>query len=193
MRSIIIGAVAALLVLFPLVGAQAQEGGKNKAAGTKYESAKGLYVQGGFVVSKTNTGGGDANLGFDITGGYRFLPWLGADADFYWAGRDQGAVSSRIWAITFNGKIYPMGLLSPKSFDAFQPYAVFGMGGGGGGVKNGPSTGTFIFRMGAGLDWLMTDNFGLYSDVSLHATPGFKGGGNGGATGVFQLGAKFTF
>ena len=106
MRSIITGALAALLVLLPLARAQAEEG-KNKAAGTKYEAAKGLYVQGGFAVAKTNFRGNtlDPNLGFDAAVGYRFLPWLGADADLYWAGRDQGGGKTRQFGLTFNGKL----------------------------------------------------------------------------------------
>jgi len=193
MRSIITGALAALLVLLPLAGAQAEEG-KSKAAGTKYEAAKGIYLQGGWVVSKTNFNAGlDPNMGFDITGGYRFLPWLGADADFYWAGRDQGGgLKTRVWAITFNGKVYPIGLFAPKMLDSFQPYVVMGFGGGGGPVKDA-TTGTFVYRLGAGLDWMLTKRLGVYTDASLHATPGFKGGGVGGATGVWQLGAKFNF
>ncbi len=191
MRSIIMGAVVALLIALPLAGAQAQD--KNKAAGTKYEAAKGLYAYGGLAVAKTNFGGGDANVGFNIGGGYRFIHWLGADVDLYWGGRDQGPFKSRQWGLTFNGKLYPIGLFSPKTLQSFQPYIVTGMGGGGGGVKNGPSTGTFIYRLGVGLDWMLTDHLGLYTDASLNATPGFKTGGVGGATGVYTLGGKFTF
>lgn len=192
MRSIIMGAVVALLIALPVAGAQAQS--KNKAAGTKYEAAKGLYAYGGLAVAKTNSPlVGDANIGFNIGAGYRFLPWLGADADLYWGGRDQGPLKTRQWGLTFNGKLYPIGLFSPKTLQSFQPYVVTGMGGGGASVKNGPSTGTFIYRLGAGLDWMLTDNLGLYTDASLNATPGFKNFGKGGATGVYTLGGKFTF
>lgn len=201
MRSMITCAVAALMVVLPLASAQAADGGKDKAAGTKYEAAKGPYAQVGFAVVKTNTGAGDANLGFDLTGGYRFLHWLGADVDFYWAGREQsGGAKTRQFGLTFNGKVYPIGLLAPKTFDAFQPYVVMGMGGGNFKLKDAGAAdgkrGTFIFRMGAGLDWLLTENVGLYTDVSLNTTGGFKGPFNsskGGATGVYTLGAKYIF
>jgi len=194
MRRILMGA-AVLLMLVPLAGAQAASDAQNKAKGTKYEEAKGVYAYTGFAVAKTNFGGGDANLGFALGGGYRITEWIGADVDFYWAGRDQGPVKSRQFGLTFNGKVYPLGLFAPKTLDSFQPYFVMGMGGGNYKFKNGGSvkTGTFIFRMGAGVDWLLTDHFGLYTDVSLDATPGFKGGGNGGATGVYQLGMKYNF
>jgi opacity protein-like surface antigen len=192
MRSIITSAIVALMVLLPLAGAQAQS--KNKAAGTKYEAAKGLYMQGGLAVVKTNSGFGDANIGFDIGAGYRFLHWLAADADLYWGAREQpGGAKTRQFGLTINGKVYPIGLLSPKTIDAFQPYLVMGMGGGNIRVKNGGGTGTFIYRLGAGIDWMISDNIGLYTDASLNATPGFKFGNRGGATGVYTLGAKFVF
>jgi len=196
MRSIITTAVAALLVILPLVGAQAAEK-ENKAAGTKYEAAKGLYVQGGFSVAKTNFRNNnlDPNLGFVAAGGYRFLPWLGADAEFYWAGRDQGTFKTRQFAITFNGKVYPLGLLSPKTLDWLQPYVSMGMGGGNYKFDPGPKNGTFVYRLGAGVEWLITDHIGVYTDASLLATPGTKNwvAFDGGATGLYQLGAKFIF
>lgn len=194
MRSIITGALAVLLLLTPLAAAQAQSSSTEKAKGTKYEAAKGPYVYGGLAVAKTNYGGGKANVGFNFGGGYRFLHWLGADADFYWGGREQNnGAKTRQFGITFNGKVYPIGLLAPKTLDAFQPYVVMGMGGGNWKVKNGIKNGTFIFRLGAGLDWMITDNLGLYTDASLNATPGLKFGNVGGATGVYTLGAKFVF
>lgn len=195
MRRIMTGALTALLVALPLAGAQAAEG-ENKAKGTKYEAAKGIYAQGGFVVAKTNYNVSqlDSNLGFVFAGGYRITEWVAADAEFYWAGREQdGGAKTRQFGVTFNGKIYPIGLISPKTLDSLQPYGVIGMGGGNWRVKDGAKNGTFIFRLGAGLDWMLTDHLGLYTDVSLHATPGLKIGSNGGATGVYQLGAKFNF
>lgn len=192
MRSIITSAVAALLVLLPVVGAQAED----KAAGTKYEAAKGLYVYGGFAVAKTNFSGSlDPNLGFNAGAGYRFLPWLGADADLYWGGRDQGNFKTRQFGLTFNAKAYPLGLISPKTLDFLQPYMVVGMGGGNFKFKNGTDIkdGTFIFRLGAGADWMLTDHIGLYTDVSLNTTGGLFAGNTGGATGVYTLGGKFTF
>ncbi len=195
MRSIITSAIVALLVLMPLASAQAQEK-KNKAAGTKYEAAKGLYAQGGLAVVRTNYGGSDsANIGFNAAVGYRFIHWLGADADLYWGGREQDdGRKTRQFGITFNGKVYPIGLLAPKTLDAFQPYVVMGMGGGNFKVKGGSKTGTFIYRLGAGIDWMITDHIGLYTDASLNTTGGFKNGGSvGGATGVYTLGGKFVF
>lgn len=195
MRLILTGAFMALLVLWPLVGAQAAE---DKAKGTKYEAVKGPYAYTGFTVAKTNFGGGDPNIGFALGGGYRFMSWIGADVDFYWAGREQpNGAKTRQFGLTFNGKVYPMGLLAPKTFDSFQPYFVMGMGGGNFKVKNGFKTGTFIYRLGIGLDWIVTDHFAVYTDVSLDATPGTKvglfGGSQGGATGVYQLGLKYNF
>lgn len=193
MRSIVTTALAALLLLLPLDGALAAGGG-GQAAGTKYEAAKGFYLQGGFAVVKTNLGAGKASLGVDVAGGYRFLPWLGADADVYFAARDLGGGQKpRQFGVTFNGKIYPIGLLAPKTLDFLQPYVVMGLGGGNYRIKDAGGTGTFIFRLGAGVDLMITRHIGLYTDASLNATPGFKGSGKGGATGVYSLGGKFVF
>ena len=199
MRLILTGAMTALLLALPLASAQA-ESTEDKAKGTKYEAAKGLYAQGAFTIAKTNFSGGgnlDPNLGFAFAGGYRFLSWVGADAEFYWAGRDQGGGKTRQFGLTFNGKVYPMGLFAPKTLDSFQPYMVVGMGGGNYKFTNGGTfkNGTFIFRLGAGLDWMITDHIGAFMDLSLHATPGTKNwvAPNGGATGVIQFGGKFNF
>ena len=199
MRLILTSAIAVLQVSLPLVGAQAADG-ENKAKGTKYEAVKGVYAQGGFAVSKNNgffgnAAGSQPNLGFAIAGGYRINEWLGTDVEFYWAGREQNTgVKSRQFGLTFNGKFYPFGLFSPDFLDSFQPYGVVGMGGGNAKYNDFGKTGTFIFRLGAGIDWLLTENLALYTDVSLHATPGLKFNGfSGGATGVYQLGAKFNF
>ena len=193
MKSIFMTALAALLVLSPLANARA-EGGGGKAAGTKYDAVKGFYLQGGFAVIKTNFGGSEPSLGVDVAAGYRFLPWLGTDVDVYFGARDLGnGVKPRQFGVTFNGKLYPIGLMSPKTLSSLQPYVVVGVGGGNYRVKNGSGTGTFIFRAGAGLDWMITNHFGLYTDVSLNVTPGFKSGGDGGATGVYALGGKFVF
>ena len=201
MRTIVMSAIAALLVLMPLASAQAQGKSKNKAAGTKYEAAKGLYAQGGFTIAKTNFENNnlDPRLGFAFAGGYRFLHWLGADGELYWAGRDQAGGKTRGFGLTFNGKVYPIGLLAPKTLDSFQPYVVMGMGGGNYKFKpdggSDTKTGTFIYRLGVGVDWMLTDNIGTYADFSLHATPGTKEwvSFKGGATGVIQFGAKVNF
>ena len=65
---------------------------------------------------------------------------------------------------------------------------VIGMGGGNYKIKNGGKDGTFIFRFGAGAEWLFMDSLGAYMDLSLDATPGLKRFGDGGATGVIQFG-----
>lgn len=199
MRTFITAAIAALLVLLPVVGAQAQEGGKtSKAAGTKYETAKGFYVQGGLFVAKTSGSLGGPNVGAGGGGGWRFLPWLGADVDGYWSGRNQGPSGTRNGGFAVNGKFYPLGLFSPKTLDAFQPYAVLGIGmGTGSDDEYNGGWGALIIRVGAGLDWLLTDHVALYTDVSLHEDVWPSDRREvyppGRATGVYQLGVKFTF
>jgi hypothetical protein len=153
MRTLIMCATAALLGLFPLVGAQAHEGGNtNEAAGTKYETARGFYLQGGLVVAKTSGSVGGANVGVGGAVGDRFVPGFGADVRGYWSGRDQGPSSTRNTGFTINGKIHPLGLFSPKNLDAFQPYAVVGIGAGRGADDHDqPSWTALVVRVGAGL------------------------------------------
>jgi len=194
MKSLITCAVAALLFLAPAAAVQAQEGGKKDD--NKYAQNKGPYAYGGLAISKTNVDGLDAQVGFALGGGYRFIDWLAADVDIYSAWREQNGVDSRVFGFTMNAKAYPIGIFAPDFIDWLQPYVVVGMGGGqfkskpsGGDVK----TGTFIFRLGAGTELFFTDHMAAYMDLSLHATPGYEGGGQGGATGVIQFGVAYHF
>jgi opacity protein-like surface antigen len=190
MKRSITCALAALLLIGGVGAAQAESGSK---ADNKYATAKGPYAQLGFAIVKTNFDALDARLGFAIDGGYRFNDWLGADIDFVFAAREQNGIKGRNVAFTINGKFYPIGLLSPDTLDALQPYVVLGMGGGSSFVKDGGSTGTFIFRIGAGTEYFITDHFTAYMDLSLHATPGYEFAGSGGATGVIQFGVGYHF
>lgn len=166
------------------------------AKDSKYADAKGPYANLGLAISKTNFSAADAQVGFAIAGGYRFIDWLAADVEMYSAWREQSGVTTRVFGFTMNAKAYPIGLISPTTLDWLQPYVVVGMGGGqaknkfsAGDVK----TGTYIFRLGAGTEAFITDHFAAYMDLSLHATPGYKVGGNGGATGVIQFGVAYHF
>ena len=190
MKSLITFAAAALLFLSSASVVQAQN---------KYESAKGSYAYTGLTIAKTNYNNNnlDALIGIAFGGGMRFNEWIAGDVDFYWAGRDQGNnVKQRGFGITFNAKAYPLGYFSPETLDFIQPYVVMGMGGGNSKFQiPGPNAkeGTFIFRFGAGAEWLFMDNLGAYMDLSLHATPGLKTRGSGGATGVVQFGITSHF
>jgi opacity protein-like surface antigen len=187
-------AMAALLCLAPSTVVQAD----NHGGSNKYKEAVGSYFQGGLAIVKTNYDADlDSNIGFAIAGGQRINEWLGADVEFYWAWRDQGAdVDTSQFGTTLNAKFYPMGMFAPDTLDFIQPYFAIGLGGGNSKFDvPGPNNkdGTFIFRIGGGAEWLITKRFGAYADFSLDATPGLERGGNGGATGVVQFGAAFHF
>jgi hypothetical protein len=201
MKSITMFAAAALLVFATVGAVQAEDkkvvdkvGGKDD---NRYAQNKGVYLYGGLAIMKTNANASaieDPNVGIAFGGGYRFIDWLAADIDIAWAGREQSnGNKTRNFSFTMNGKVYPIGLISPKTLDRVQPYVVVGMGGGQFKVKNGGSVGTYIFRLGAGTEVFIVGGLSAYMDLSLHATPGYKSGGNGGATGVVQFGAQYHF
>ncbi len=193
----------ALLVGWGAATAGAQEPSAT-APSSRYEAAKGAYVQGGFAASQTNFDTAtiqiDPLLGFTVAQGYRFSSWLAADVEFFWAKRSQGSGEAKQFALTLNGKIYPVALFGSDALDALQPYVVTGLGGGrtesaGPGGGNGPQQSTFVFRLGAGVDWWMADAFGLYGEGSMLVTPGTKDWltSGGGLTGLGQVGFKFRF
>ena len=185
-----------LLMSASAVNAQTQtQGTPQGRSSNKYETSHGLYALGSLAISKTNTGSGRADVGFGMGIGYRYNDWLALDGEFYWGGRNQrNHIKSRIFGITANAKLYPVGYYSPESYDFIQPYLVVGMGGGRHKAKGtGFSESTYIFRLGVGAEWLLAENLGATADVSLHATPGYKRNGEGGATGVFQLGLAYHF
>jgi len=203
MKKSIAFAALALLFVMSVSAASAQEGSRSE---NRYSENRGFYTYVGLAIAKTNysTLGLDPNVGFAFGGGYRFMDWMAADVDFYWAGRDQGTLlgKTRQFGITANAKMYPMGLFAPDTLDFLQPYVVMGMGGGNfkfespflspffpGNLKQG----TFIFRIGAGAEVFIVDGLAGYMDLSLHATPGLKFRGEGGATGVIQFGLAYHF
>jgi len=193
-KRLILFTAAALLCLAPAAAVHAD----SHAGSNKYKEAVGSYFQGGLAIVKTNHDADlDSNIGFAIAGGQRINEWLGADVEFYWAWRDQGdGLDTSQFGTTLNAKFYPIGLFSPEKLDFIQPYFAIGIGGGNQKFKrSGPDAkdGTFIFRIGAGAEWLITKRLGAYADFSLDSTPGLKHSGSGGATGVMQFGAAFHF
>lgn len=183
--------LATALLALPLAAATAQT----------YESVEGPYVNAALVVgipSAENSTVSDnlgAQVGFAVAGGYRFNGWLGTDAELYYAGggdiTGSSANTSSI-GVTINAKFYPMALIAPDAFtQALQPYLVTGMGGGKvmtdlAGLDTG---GGFLFRIGGGTEYLFTENWGAYVDLSYHVTTQKWMSG----VGVFQFGAAYHF
>jgi len=110
----------------------------------------------------------DHAWGYNVRAGYRINNWVAAEAmwehpvsDFDDAdkvdgfGRLNGDVD--VWNVTANGKIYPV-------HGRFQPYALVGAGYGQADLPH-DDNGGFIARFGIGLDVLITDNFGLDTEV----------------------------
>lgn len=142
----------------------------------------------------------DASGGFTIAGGYRFLPWLAADANFtFLAGDDNVEVGniegdSQIFAFTFGPKIYPLGLLETEAIPHYiQPYGLIGIGGGEGEI-DGPGSAnvdddSFVARFILGFDVWATDHVGFF----------VEGGGlvaeedSVDGVGVFTFGGQYRF
>lgn len=96
--------------------------------------------------------------GFNIRGGWRFLPRLAAEMQFeYVAGFSDQGIDIDIWNLMWNAKAF---LLT----DRWQPYALFGLGvaeanadGPGGSIDDHD----FAIRVGGGLDFYVNEHVAL--------------------------------
>ena len=164
----------------------------------------GPYGQFGFSIGQVNFDDigpldvdSEASGGFTLTGGYRFLPWLSAEANFsFLGGNDNVEIGNRdfdsqLWSFFFGPKFYPLGLLEdPGLPDAVQPYALVQIGGGEGEIDDvGDEEDSFVARFILGFDIWMTDNVGLFVEgggwvVEEDAIDG---------AGIFTFGGQYRF
>jgi len=142
----------------------------------------------------------DASGGFTLTGGYRILPWLAAEANFtFLAGDDNVEVAnveadSQYFAFTFGPKIYPLGAFETEAIPHFvQPYGLVQIGGGEGEI-DGPGNGSldeslFVARFIVGFDVWATDHVGLFIEGGGHVVDEDDVQG----IGIFTFGAQYRF
>lgn len=169
----------------------------------------GPYVRGGVALGWANvdddfvgaTVSNGTNAGFDIAGGFRFMPALAAEAEFYYVtggdvevnGVTVPLAETNAYAFTANLKAYPLMFAADDATGLLQPYVTVGIGGGSGEVTNvGPfsgSEGTFLARFGGGLDLMFTDNIGAYADGAYYITTKDVIGG----VGVISFGGILKF
>lgn len=183
--------------------ASAQEARFFDGDGVRGDDYTGPYVQLGLAVGRVDFDGpvdSDASGGFTMTGGYRFSPWLSAEANFtYLGGEDNvelGAFEgdTEAFAFTFGPKIYPLGLIEGHGISpVFQPYGLIAIGGGEieidgpGGLS--AEEDSFIARFIIGFDLWATDRFGLFVEGGGFAVEEDAVDG----VGIFTVGGQYRF
>jgi hypothetical protein len=178
--------------------AQTQTTQKKPVRGYEYE---GPYAQFGVAIGQIDFDGGNvdnnASGGFTMTGGYRFLPWISAEANFTYLGGGSVEVGrfdvgdGSFFAFTFGPKFYPLGALRVEEIpDAIQPYGLIQIGGGRFEIDNTNfEESAFIARFIIGFDVWATDNLGFFVEGGGHATDEDDVDG----VGIFTVGGQYRF
>jgi opacity protein-like surface antigen len=162
-----IGAIGlAMLLAFPVLAPAADEeaaessgAGKNRIYGT----LGGLWSNAAFDIP--STANSKNSYGLDTRVGYQFHSVLAAELQYQWASyykiTQGGATLQTVetHAATANIKA---GLLET----AFQPYALFGVGIMNGQLHPGNDATDFALRVGAGVQVFVSDNIGLYGELT---------------------------
>ncbi|HPG25505.1 MAG: porin family protein [Spirochaetaceae bacterium] len=168
--------------------------------GNRGYAFEGPYAQFGIAVGRIDFDGNvdsDASGGFTMTGGYRFLPWLSAEANFTYLGggdvevRNRNVGDGEFFAFTFGPKIYPLGALTTDAIpDIIQPYGLIQIGGGQFEIDDTSyEEDSFIARFIIGFDVWMTDHVGFF----------VEGGGDAASeddvdgVGIFTVGGQYRF
>ena len=198
-----VGLMATLLLL--VAQPIAAQGGASKGSGVRGYEYTGAYGQLGVAVGQINfdlDGAGsadsDASGGFTMTGGYRFLPWLSAEANFTYLGggdveiNDFNVGEGQFFAFTFGPKFYPLGMFKVDAIPEFiQPYGLVGIGGGEFEIDNTnfDHESSFIARFILGVDFWVTDHIGLFVEGGGHAASEDQVEG----VGIFTVGGQYRF
>lgn len=201
---------ATVLVSIVLFGAASASAQGTKVDGKPLfdeESVRGYdytgpYAQFGLSIGRVDFDGpvdSDASGGFTMTGGYRFLPWLSAEANFTFLGgndnveRGSSEGDTEAWAFTFGPKIYPLALIQVDAIPhTIQPYGLIAIGGGEieiDGAGRSDDDDSFVARFIIGIDIWATDNFGLFVEGGGFA---FEEDNVDGA-GIFTVGGQYRF
>ena len=141
----------------------------------------------------------DTSGGFTMTGGYRALPWLSAEANFTYLGGGEGGIhggskgDSQFFAFTFGPKVYPLGFFKVEEIpDFIQPYALVGLGGGQFDIEGRSGMhdeSSFIARFMLGFDVWATDHVGFFVEGGGHAASQDDVQG----VGLFTVGGQYRF
>jgi len=162
-----------------------------------YREFEGFYAQFGASVGEIEFDGGndvDTGGGFTMTGGYRFLPWLAAEANLSYLGGGEVDGTNReadFFSVTFGPKLFPMGLLEEQPIPEYvQPYMLIAIGGGEYDVERTSfEESTFIARFIFGFDLWFTDHLGSFIEGGYHVAADDDIDG----TGLFTIGGQYRF
>ncbi|MFO0688579.1 MAG: outer membrane beta-barrel protein [Myxococcota bacterium] len=187
-----------LVALGAPLAASAQAFDESKIRGYDF---KGMYGQFGVSVGQIDFDhtSSDTSGGFTMTGGYRALPWLSAEANFTYLGGGEGGIhggskgDSQFFAFTFGPKVYPLGFFKVEEIpDFIQPYALVGLGGGQFDIEGRSGMhdeSSFIARFMLGFDVWATDHVGFFVEGGGHAASQDDVQG----VGLFTVGGQYRF
>ena len=164
-----------------------------------YDDYIGPYAQFAVSIGRIDFDGNldsDASGGFGLTGGYRALPWLSAEAHFQFLGGQDNVEAgnvdrdSHFWAFTFGPKFYPLGLIEGHGIpETIQPYGFIGIGGGEVEIDGGGEESTFVGRFILGVDVWFDEQLGVFVEGGGFAAEDDDVDG----AGVFSVGAQIRF
>lgn len=161
----------------------------------------GPYAQFGISIGQIDFDGNNvdnnASGGFNLTAGYRTLPWLSAEFNFTYLGGgsvEAGSIdvgNGSFYAFTIGPKFYPLGAFEVEQMpETIQPYALIQIGGGQFDIENTDyPRSAFMARFILGVDFWATDNIGLFVEGGGHATDQTTVDG----VGIFTVGAQYRF
>lgn len=150
------------------------------ASGEEKVGNLGPYARLGLAIGWPNTGtdlsSGSTGAGLSFVGGYRVMDGVAGEVELVFTsgsqletGGNAGGASATNLAFTVNVKGYPLEFVGKDLISRkIQPYAVFGLGGGS--IGAGHTIGAFLVRFGAGVDWMVGGNWGVYADGSYYVT-----------------------
>ncbi|MCR9098185.1 MAG: porin family protein [bacterium] len=197
-------ALAGLLVALP--AAAQQDSSWDSAQRTRQSDQRddaysfvGPYIQAAVSIGRIDFDGSvdsDASGGFGLTGGYRLMPWIAAEAHFQLLGGEDNVElgpferDSLFWGFTFGPKVYPFAVIENSGLpDEIQPYAFVGIGGGEIDVDGSDEESAFIGRFILGIDYWFDEHLGMFVEGGGFAFDDDDVDG----VGVFSVGGSYRF
>ena len=165
MKAIRVGVLAVALIVVPTMAAFAQ-GNQRSDEWTGFYAKAGIPI--GFPDEDVRGNVDiDPGAGIALAIGLKVSPYLAGELDLnVIGGADVEGFKKdlSIVAFTVNVKGYPLAALETDLPDWFQPYGLFGIGGGE--VKIGSfDESSFMVRFNVGADFMLWDNIGLFFDT----------------------------
>jgi hypothetical protein len=176
--------IVLVFITFPIASAFAQPEAEVEVEAESLYDYIGPYLQAGVAVGFFDAHKGsvdfDPGIGFAVSAGYRVNAYLAGQMDLTYIfeadtddflkvegidfGESDKTKTLEHYEVTINLKGYPLGYYEVSEVpDWVQPYAKFGFGFAE--AKLGPVDEVrFLLRFGAGLDFMINDQFGVYLD-----------------------------